>query len=172
MKTTNYSSIIIYIRSGLTKTGIGGEDGSRNKFNSIVGIPKMPGFKVGIEQKERYAGDEAISNLEFMNLFPPIQCGEVVDWDKFEILMCYLLYNQIEAVPEEMSVLVNETPLSSKDNRSKISEMFFRKFNIEKRHIWNSSILGLFAYGKTSGIVVNSGFNITSIVPIYESFPL
>ena len=27
-----------------------------NIFNSIIDIPKMPGFKVGMEQKERYAG--------------------------------------------------------------------------------------------------------------------
>ena len=172
MQTTNYSSIIIDIGSGLMKIGFGGEDGPRNIFNSIVGIPKMAGLKVGMEQKERYVGDEAISNLEFMNFYPPIQRGEVVDWDKFETLMHYLLYNQIEVVPEEMSVLVTETPLSLKENRAKTAELLFEKFNVEKCHIANSSMLGLFAYGKTSGIVVDSGFNITSTVPIYEGFPL
>ena len=154
------------------KSGFGREDGPRNIFNSIVGIPKMAGLKVGMEQKERYVGDEAISNLEFMNFFPPIQRGEVVDWDKFETLMHYLLYTEIEVVPEEMSVLVTETPLSSKDNRAKTAEMLFEKFNVEKCHIANSSMLGLFSYGKTSGIVVDSGFNVTSTVPIYEGFPL
>ena len=172
MQTTNYSSIIIDIGSGLMKIGFGGEDGPRNIFNSIVGIPKMAGLKVGMEQKERYVGDEAISNLEFMNFYPPIQRGEVVDWDQFETLMHYLLYNQIEVVPEEMSVLVTETPLSLKENRAKTAELLFEKFNVEKCHIANSSMLGLFAYGKTSGIVVDSGFNITSTVPIYEGFPL
>jgi actin-related protein len=172
MQTTNYSSIIIDIGSGLMKTGFGGEDGPRNIFNSIVGIPKMAGLKVGMEQKERYVGDEAISNLEFMNFYPPVQRGEVVDWDKFETLMHYLLYNQMEVVPEEMSVLVTETPLTTKENRAKLAEMLFEKFNVEKCHIANSSMLGLMAYGKTSGIVVDSGFNVTSTVPIYEGFPL
>ena len=154
------------------KTGFGGEDGPRNIFNSIVGIPKMAGLKVGMEQKERYVGDEAIANLEIMNYFPPIKRGEVVDWDKFETLMHYLLYTEIEVVPEEISVLVTETPLSSKENREKTAELLFEKFNVEKCHIANSSMLGLFSYGKTSGIVVDSGFNITSTVPIYEGFPL
>jgi actin-related protein len=172
MQTTNYTSIIIDIGSGLMKTGFGGEDGPRNIFNSIVGIPKMAGLKVGMEQKERYVGGEAISNLEFMNFFPPVQRGKVVDWDKFETLMHYLLYNQIEVVPEEMSVLVTEPPLSSKENRATLSEMLFEKFNVEKCHMANSSMLGLFAYGKTSGIVVDSGFNITTTVPVYEGFPL
>ena len=172
MQATNYSSIIIDLGSGLIKSGFSGEDGPRNIFNSIVGIPKMAGLKVGMEQKERFVGDEAIENLEFMNYFPPIKRGEVADWDKFETLMHYLLYNQMEVVPEEMSVLITETPLSSKENRAKVAEMLFEKFDVEKYHMANSSMLGLFSYGKTSGIVVDSGFNITSTVPIYEGFPL
>jgi actin-related protein len=125
-----------------------------------------------MEQKEKYVGDEAIANLEFMNFYPPIKRGEVADWDKFETLMHYLLYTQMEVVPEEMSVLVTETPLTTKENRAKLAEMLFEKFNVEKCHIANSSMLGLMAYGKTSGIVVDSGFNVTSSVPIYEGFPL
>jgi actin-related protein len=78
----------------------------------------------------------------------------------------------MEVVPEEMSVLVTETPLTTKENRAKLAEMLFEKFNVEKCHIANSSMLGLMAYGKTSGIVVDSGFNVTSTVPIYEGFPL
>ena len=169
---TNYTSIIIDIGSGLMKVGFSGEDGPRNIFNSIVGIPKMAGLKVGMEQKERYVAEEAISNAEFMNFYSPIQRGEVVDWDKFETLMHYLLYNQIEVVPEDMSVLITEMPLSSKKNRAKISELLFEKFNVQKCHIANSSMLGLFSYGKSSGIVVDSGYNITSTVPVYEGFPL
>ena len=169
---TNYTSIIIDVGSGLMKVGFSGADGPRNIFNSIVGIPKMAGLKVGMEQKERYVAEEAISNAEFMNFYSPIQRGEVVDWDKFETLMHYLLYNQIEVVPEDMSVLITETPLSSKKNRSKISELLFEKFNVQKCHIANSSMLGLFSYGKSSGIVLDCGYNITSTVPVYEGFPL
>jgi actin len=33
-------------------------------------------------------------------------------------------------------------------------------------------MVGLFSYGKTSGLIVDSGFNITSTVPIYEGYPL
>ena len=86
--------------------------------------------------------------------------------------MHYLLYTEIEVVPEEMSILVTESPLSSKENRGKVAELLFEKFNVQKCHLGNSSMLGLFAYGKTSGIVVDSGYNITSTVPVYEGFPL
>ncbi len=82
MQNTNYSTIIIDAGSGLTKAGFGGEDGPRNIFNSLVGVPKMLGLMVGMEQRERYVGDDAILKLEIMNFNSPIQRGEVVDWDK------------------------------------------------------------------------------------------
>ena len=172
MQPNTYSTVIIDIGSGIIKAGFGGEDGPRNIFNSLVGTPKMLGLMVGMEQRERYVGEDAISKLEIMNFKAPIQRGEVTDWDKFENLMHYLLYNQMKVVPEEISVLITESPLSSKENKQKLSEILFETFNVQKIHIANSSMLGLYAYGKTSGLVVDSGFNITSSVPLYEGFPL
>ncbi len=168
----NYSTIIVDIGSGLIKAGFGGEDGPRCIFNSIVGVPKMLGLMVGMEQRERYVGDEAIAKLEIMNFNAPIQRGEVVDWDKFETLMHYLFYSEMKVVPEEISILITESPLSSKNNRTKLAETLFETFNVERLHIANSSMLGLYSYGKTSGLVVDSGFNVTSTVPVYEGYPL
>ena len=168
----NYSTIIVDLGSGIIKAGFGGEDGPRSIFNSVVGIPKQLGLMVGMEQKERYVGDEAISKLQIMDFNSPIQRGEVVDWDKFETLLHFLFYSEMKIVPEEISILVTETPLSSKANRMKLAETLFETFNVERIHIANSSMLGLYSYGKTSGLVVDCGFNVTSTVPVYEGYPL
>ena len=172
MQPNNYSTVIIDIGSGITKAGFGGEDGPRNIFSSIVSTPKMPGCMVGLEKVERYVGEDAISKLEIMNFFSPIQRGKIADIDKFETLMHYLLYRKMKVVPEEISVLITESPAASIENKKKLAEILFETFNVQKIHIANSSMLGLYAYGKTSGLVVDSGFNITSTVPLYEGFPL
>ena len=172
MQTNNYSTVIIDIGSGIIKAGFGGEDGPRDIFSSIVGIPKMPGVMVSMGQQERFVGDEAISKLEIMNFNSPIKRGIIEDWDKFETLMHYLLYEKMKVVPEEISMMITESPNSTKENKQKLSELLFEVFNVQNIHIANSSMLGLFAYGKTSGLVVDSGFNITSSVPLYEGFPL
>ena len=130
----------------------------------------MLGLIVGMVKK-RYVGNLAISKLEIMNFNSPIQRGNIEDWDKFETLFHYLLYDKMKVVPEEVSVLITEEPLSTKENRAKLSEILFETFNVEKIHIANSSMLGLFSYGKTSGLIVDSGFNLTSSVPLYEGFP-
>jgi actin beta/gamma 1 len=127
---------------------------------------------VSMGQQERFVGDEAISKLEIMNFNAPIQRGQVADWDKFETLLHYLLYEKMKVVPEEISIMITESPNSPKENKQKLSELLFETFNVQNIHIANSSMLGLFAYGKTSGLIVDSGFNITSSVPLYEGFPL
>ena len=169
---TNYQTIVIDAGSGIIKGGYGGEDGPRCIFSSIVGIPKMQGLKVGMELKERYCGDEAIKKFEIMNFNQPIQQGEVSDWEKFETLMQYLLYDEMKIVPEDMSILMAEAPLPNKNKRAKLAEILFETFNVKRLHLGNSSMLGLFSYGKSSGLIVDSGFNVTSTVPIYEGFPL
>jgi len=168
----NYSSIIVDIGSGSIKAGFSGEDGPRSVFSSIVGIPKMPGLLVGMEQKERYVGNEALSKLEIMNFLNPIKKGEIVDWDKFETLMHYLFYSELKIVPEEISILITESPLNSKENRAKLTETLFETFNVEKVHIANTAMLGLYSYGKTSGLVLDSGYGLTTCVPVYEGYPL
>ncbi len=168
----NYSSIIVDIGSGVTKAGFSGEDGPRSVFDSVIGIPKMPGLLVGMEQKERYVGDEAISKLEIMNFNYPIKKGEIVDWDKYETLLHYLFYTELKVVPEEISILITESPLNPKQNRAKMAEILFETFNVEKIHIANTSMLGLYSYGKTSGLVLDSGFGLTTSVPVYEGYPL
>ncbi len=173
MKQQNkYSTVVIDAGSGLVKAGFGGEDGPRSIFNSIVGTPKQMGLMVGMELQERYVGDDAISKYEIMNFSYPIKRGEVTDWDKFENLMHYLLYREMKVVPEEVSILITESPRTSRENREKLTEILFETFNVKRLHIANSSMVGLFSYGKTSGLIVDSGFNVTSTVPIYEGYPL
>lgn len=168
----NYSAVIVDIGSGVVKAGFSGEDGPRSVFSSVVGIPKMPGLLVGMEQRERYVGDDALSKLEIMNFVSPMKKGEIVDWEKYETLMHYLFYSELKIVPEESSILITEAPLNSKENRAKLAETLFETFNVERIHIANTAMLGLYSYGKTSGMVLDSGFGVTSCVPVYEGFPL
>lgn len=168
----NYSTVIIDLGSGLIKAGFGGEDGPRCIFRSVVGIPKKPGILVGMEEKERFIGNEAIEKVEMMDFVSPIKRGVVEQWEKFETLIHYLFYSQLKIVPEEASILVTECPLTSKENRQKLAELMFETFNVEKLHIANSSMLALYSYGKSTGLVVDSGYNVTSSVPIYEGYPL
>ena len=62
--------------------------------------------------------------------------------------------------------------LNPNKNREKLAETLFETFNVQKLHIANSSMLSLYSYGISSGIVLDSGYGITSCVPVYEGYPL
>lgn len=48
----------------------------------------------------------------------------------------------------------------------------FEAFNVPKMVLMNKSTLALYSCGKTSGVVVDSGFESTQVVPIYEGYPI
>lgn len=48
----------------------------------------------------------------------------------------------------------------------------FEVFNVPKMSLVNKATLALYSVGKTTGLVVDSGYQSTQIVPIYEGFPI
>lgn len=68
--------------------------------------------------------------------------------------------------------MIMEPPLNKRANREKITEMMFETFGVHGLYLANSSVMSLFASGRTTGLVVESGLNETSIVPIYEGYAL
>lgn len=74
--------------------------------------------------------------------------------------------------PEERPVLVTEAPLNPKSNREKMMEILFEKFKHPSFYVAIQAVLSLYASGRTTGIVLDSGDGVTHTVPIYEGYSL
>jgi len=113
-----------------------------------------------------YAADYAASPTN------PIQHGIVSDWDGMEQIWHHVFLKCLRVAPENHCVLLTDTALNPKWNREKMVEMMFEKFGFLGVHIIMAAIPCLYASGRTTGVVVDSGGGSTSVVPIYEGYPI
>ena len=166
----NTPAVVIDNGSGMMKAGIGGEEGPRAYFPSVIGFPKYTGI-IGSESKEFFIGPEAISKKGILTLEYPLESGIVKNWDQMEKIWHYTFYNELKQDPESQPVLLTEAPLNPKQNREKMIQIFFEKFKVPAFYVFTQAVLALYSAGRTTGLIADSGDGVTHVVVVYDGSP-
>ena len=159
--------LVIDNGSAFCKAGIAGDDEPYAVFPSVVGRPKHQETK---EHNEVYVGNEAISKRAQLTLNYPIEYGIITNWDDMEKFWHHMFFNELRYHPDEHPVLLTEVPLNPKANREKMTQIMFETFHVPAFYVSLAPVLSLYASGRTTGCVLDSGDSVTHSVAIHEGY--
>ena len=161
--------VVIDNGTGFMKGGFSGENAPRAVFPTLIGIPKENKLLTD-KNIPRIIGQEALEKIGMATVHAPIEKGIIKDWEDMEIIWHHMLYNELRVAPDDHNIILTDLPLNTEENRGKMAQIMFEKFNVPGLYISMTSVLSIYDAGRTSGMAVDSGEIITNFVPVYEGF--
>ncbi|XP_032457127.1 actin-related protein 1 isoform X4 [Nasonia vitripennis] len=165
--------VVIDNGSGVIKAGFAGDQIPKCRFPNFIGRPKHTRVMAGALEGDIFVGPVAEEHRGLLSLRYPMEHGIVNDWNDMERIWSYVYSkDQLSTFSEEHPVLLTEAPLNPWKNREKAAELFFESFNVPALFVSVQAVLSLYATGRTTGVVLDSGDGVTHAVPIYEGFAM
>ena len=123
--------------------------------------------------RDIFVGHEADEHRGIMKLEYPMKHGIVENWADMEKIWSYVYGKTNLAInSEDHPVLLTEAPLNPRSNREQAAEIFFETFGVPALFVSPQATLSLYASGRTTGVVLDSGDGVTHAVPVYEGYTM
>lgn len=165
--------VVIDNGSGIIKAGFAGDQVPKCRFPNYIGRPKHKKVMAGALEGDVFVGPKAEEHRGLLTIRYPIEHGVVTDWNDMEKIWQYIYSkDQLQTFSEEHPVLLTEAPINPLKNREKAAEVFFETFNVPALFVSMQAVLSLYATGRTTGVVLDSGDGVSHAVPIYEGFAI
>jgi actin-related protein len=163
--------IVIDNGAGFIKAGWAGEDAPRFVIPTVV----VEQNKEGVDM-EYLIGEDAIQALHEdpnVTVIYPMKRGCVENWKALHQIWDHIFKNCMQVDASQYPVLITVPPMCDKEQQKEMAARLFGKdFNVPALCISNASVLSLFSTGRTTGVVLEVGQDVTYTVPVYEGFPL
>ncbi|XP_028996523.1 uncharacterized protein LOC114849351 [Betta splendens] len=163
--------IVLDTGSGLMKAGFADQDLPSVLFPTIIGMPKYEEVMNGDMEKETYVGHEAQRMRGVLILKHPIKNGIIRNWEDMEKIWHHT-FQQLRVDPEDHPVLLTEAAMNPLENRQRMVEIMFECFSVPFSYVAMQAVLALYASGRSTGVVFDSGDGVSHSVPVFEGYCL
>ena len=171
-ETLHNAPIVLDNGSGTIRAGFAGADLPTCYFPSYVGRPKHLRVLAGALEGDVFIGPRAQELRGLLKIRYPLEHGIVTDWDDMERIWQYVYTDELKTLSEEHPVLLTEPPLNPRSNRDTAAQILFETFNVPALYTSIQAVLSLYASGRTTGVVMDSGDGVSHAVPVYEGFAM
>ena len=80
----------------------------------------------------------------------------------------YTFSYELRVDPKEHTLVMTESSMNPVANKMEILKIMFEKFEVPAISLQNSALMALYASGRSTGLVVESGHASTYTIPFYE----
>lgn len=126
----------------------------------------------GALEGNTFIGPTAQKNRGLLKIKYPMEHGIITDWDDMERIWQYVYSDELRILSEEHPVLLTEAPVNPRANREMAAQIFFETFNVPALYLSIQAVLALYASGRTTGVVLDSGDGVSHAVPVYSGFAI
>eukprot|EP01095_Lingulamoeba_sp_RSL-Kostka_P011742 TRINITY_DN4552_c0_g1_i1.p1 TRINITY_DN4552_c0_g1~~TRINITY_DN4552_c0_g1_i1.p1 ORF type:complete len:368 (+),score=68.14 TRINITY_DN4552_c0_g1_i1:120-1223(+) len=139
---------------------------------TVVGVKKIKNCKTQEMKKRLYIGNEAKKKKKNVERIHTVKNGLIQNYKYFTHILKYIFNKKMKINTAGYSIIVSLTPNYNPKQQLKILSLLFDSFEFDGVYFWNNCLLSLFTTGKTTGIVVDGGYQDTFIVPIVDGMPI
>ena len=183
--------IVLDIGGYTTRVGYAGEDSPKADFPTIVGVAPgkldddvmetstirddtMTSSKLGDGDNFDYVvGTNYVTAVrEGLDLYNPMQDGMIENWDLFEHLMDHVYKKVIKSDRVYHPLLMTECAWNTKAKRARLTEIMFEKYELPAFYLAKNAVLSTFANARSTALVIDSGWEQTSVVPVHDGYAL
>ncbi|XP_077076435.1 uncharacterized protein LOC143729200 isoform X2 [Siphateles boraxobius] len=163
--------IVLDSGSGLMKAGFADQDLPTTVFPTVIGHPKYEEIMNSSVDRAVYIGHDAQHMRGVLALKYPIRNGVVRNWDEMEMIWDHA-FQRLSVSPEDHPVLLTEAAMNPRQNRQRMVELMFETFSVPLAFVALQAVLALYASGRTTGVVLDSGDGVSHSVPVFEGYCL
>lgn len=161
---------IIDFGSGTIKAGLSGEEKPSCIFDSIIGTSKLEQVLPNKTPEKIVGPKKQIRGL--YKLQKPITRGILTSCADANLIM-KKIYHELKAINnKEIPIFIAEPPFTPIKQKKDLTELLFENYDTPNIFFGTQSVLSLYSFGKTDGIIIESGEDITQIAPVYKGYKL